>query len=88
MYKYDFGFSFAGEDREYAKALAQLVKRESVRVFYDEDFEADLWGQDVYQGFQQVYGKDCRFFVPFISANYIAKNLELPLFLPEQSCRP
>ena len=35
MYKYDFGLSFAGEDREYAKKLARLLKDERVQVFYD-----------------------------------------------------
>lgn len=74
MYKYDFGLSFAGEDREYPEKLTQLLKDEHIRVFYDRDEEADLWGQDIYQGFQKVYGQDCRFFIPFVSANYIAKR--------------
>lgn len=74
MYKYDFGLSFAGEDREYPEKLAQLLKDEHVRVFYDHDEEADLWGQDLYQRFQKVYGQECHFFIPFISANYIAKR--------------
>lgn len=74
MYKYDFGLSFAGEDREYPKELARLLKDERVRVFYDNDEEADLWGQDLYQKFQQIYGQECRFFIPFVSANYIAKR--------------
>jgi hypothetical protein len=74
LYKYDFGLSFAGEDREFPEKLAQLLKNEHVRVFYDRDEEADLWGQDLYQGFQKIYGQECRFFIPFVSANYIAKN--------------
>ncbi len=74
MYKYDFGLSFAGEDRRHAEKLAQLLKDEHVRVFYDRDEEADLWGQDLYQRFQKVYGQECRFFIPFISANYIFKR--------------
>lgn len=74
LYKYDFGLSFAGEDREHAERLAELLKDEHVRVFYDRDEEADLWGQDLYQGFQKIYGRECRFFIPFISASYIAKK--------------
>lgn len=74
MYKYDFGLSFAGEDRKYPEKLAQLLREEQVRVFYDRDEEADLWGQDLYQGFQKVYGQECRFFIPFVSANYIASS--------------
>ncbi|ACH82512.1 TIR (Toll-Interleukin 1-resistance) domain containing protein-like protein [Acidithiobacillus ferrooxidans ATCC 53993] len=74
LYKYDFGLSFAGEDREYPEKLARLLKDEHVRVFYDREEEADLWGQDLYQGFQKVYGQECRFFIPFVSANYIVKR--------------
>ncbi len=74
MYKYDFGLSFAGEDREIARRLAELLKAERIRVFYDHDEEAELWGQDLYQKFQQIYGRDCRFFIPFVSANYVAKR--------------
>jgi hypothetical protein len=74
LYKYDFGLSFAGEDRKYPEKLALLLEEEHVRVFYDRNEEADLWGQDLYQGFQKIYGQECRFFIPFVSANYIAKR--------------
>ena len=74
MYKYDFGLSFAGEDREHAKKLADLLKAERIRVFYDRDEEAELWGQDLYQKFQKIYEQECRFFIPFVSANYVAKG--------------
>lgn len=74
LYRYDFGLSFAGEDRDYPEKLAHLLKNERVRVFYDLDEEADLWGRDLYQGFQKIYGQECRFFIPFVSANYISKS--------------
>jgi len=74
LYKYDFGLSFAGEDREYAEELARLLKEQNIRIFYDQDAEADLWGQDLYQRFQQIYRQECRFFIPFVSKNYIAKR--------------
>ncbi len=73
MYKYDFGLSFAGEDRAQAEKLAQLLKDENVRVFYDLDEQSDLWGKDLYQKFQLIYGKECRFFIPFVSTNYVNK---------------
>jgi hypothetical protein len=52
VFKYDFALSFAGEQREIAEQLARLLQSESVRVFYDKDAQADLWGQDLYQTFQ------------------------------------
>jgi hypothetical protein len=74
VYKYDFALSFAGEDRALAEQLAKRLQRENVRVFYDLDERAELWGQDLYQKFQQIYGQESRFFIPFVSANYIAKR--------------
>ena len=62
MFKYDFALSFAGEHREEAEQLAKLLQRERVRVFYDKDEQADLWGQDLSQRFQQIYGQESRFF--------------------------
>ena len=74
MYKYDFGLSFAGEDRVVAADLADRLKTERVRVFYDEYQEAELWGKDLYQKFQEIYVKECRYFIPIISPNYVAKR--------------
>jgi hypothetical protein len=74
MYDYDFALSFAGEDRGFAGQLAALLKDCGVRVFYDMDFAADLWGKDLYQEFHRIYGEQSKFFVPFISKNYIEKN--------------
>lgn len=74
MYTYDFGLSFAGEDREQAERLAQLLKDEHVRVFYDRDEEANLWGQNLDQKLPNIYVRECRFFIPFVSANYISKR--------------
>ena len=74
MYKYDFGLSFAGEDRDKTKILAGILKAEQIRVFYDHDEEAELWGQYLYQKFQRIYGDECRFFIPFVSVNYLKKQ--------------
>lgn len=74
MYKYDFGLSFAGTERKQAEKLARILQKENVRVFFDKDEEADLWGQDLYQKFQQIYGRECRFFIPFVSKNYVERR--------------
>ena len=73
MYKYDFAFSFAGEDRVVAEKLAELLQREKIRVFFYPDEEADTWGKDLEQKLPQIYVDQSRFFVPIVSANYIAK---------------
>jgi len=74
MYEYDFALSFAGEDRDKAEKLASMLKKEGATVFYDMDFQAELWGKDLYQTFQEIYGKKSKFFIPFVSKNYLANN--------------
>jgi hypothetical protein len=71
MYKYDFALSFAGKHRDKAEHLAGLLKCERARVFYDLDEQADLWGRDLYQHFQKVYGEQARFFIPFVSKEFV-----------------
>lgn len=71
---YDIVLSFAGEDREYAGRLAELLKRDSFVVFYDESEEHDLWGKNLYDHLTEVYSKLGRYCVMFLSRHYAAKQ--------------
>jgi hypothetical protein len=70
---WDVAISFAGEDREYAEELAQLLKMSGVKVFYDGFEEGKLWGEDLYVYLADVYGKRARFCVMFLSKDYARK---------------
>ncbi len=72
-YDYDVALSFAGEDRACAEALAALLKRHGVRVFYDTDEKAELWGKDLYTHLSDVYQHRARFCVMFLSDHYARK---------------
>lgn len=43
--EFDVALSFAGEDRQHAKKLADLLNACGYTVFYDEYEQADLWGK-------------------------------------------
>jgi hypothetical protein len=43
--QYDVAISFAGEQSKYAKAISELLRQSGVRVFYDEETEAEFWGR-------------------------------------------
>ena len=45
---YDVALSFAGEDRIHAVALAEILSRRGVKVFYDKYEKSTLWGKDLY----------------------------------------
>jgi hypothetical protein len=70
---YDVALSFAGEDREYVEQVAEQLRDLGVTVFYDRFEEVALWGSDLTEHLGQVYGKDSRFVVLFLSRAYAAK---------------
>jgi TIR domain len=69
--RYDVALSFAGEDRVHALALATHLQDAGYRVFFDR-FE-ELWGQDLSVRLQEVYARQSRFCVVFVSASYLRK---------------
>ena len=72
--QYDVALSFAGENRHYAKQLADLLEAGGYSVFYDDFERAQLWGKNLYVYFSSVYKDQASYCVIFLSAHY-ARNL-------------
>ena len=70
---YEVALSFASEDREYVKSVAEYLKNNNVKVFYDEYEEVTLWGKDLAEHLDKVYRGRARYCVMFISKNYANK---------------
>ena len=70
-WQYDVALSYAGEDRVHARELAKRIQTAGYSVFYDE-FE-ELWGEDLSVKLHEVYGKQSRFCVAFVSKHYLKK---------------
>jgi hypothetical protein len=70
---YDVVISFAGEDRKYAKALADALTRRNVAVFYDEYEKAALWGVNLYTHLSDVYQNQAQYCVMLLSEHYARK---------------
>lgn len=70
---YDVALSFAGEDREYVEQVAATLKNMKVSVFYDKFEETKLWGTNLLDYLSNVYGKQSRFVVMFVSKHYATK---------------
>jgi hypothetical protein len=71
--EYDVALSFAGEDRLYVEQVANGLKEAGVSVFYDGFEQAALWGKDLAEHLGDIYGKNSRFVVMFLSRAYAAK---------------
>lgn len=72
-YEFDVALSYAGENRLYVHEVANYLRAKNIRVFYDEFFTAELWGQDLYSYLDAVYRERSRFTVVFISQSYVSK---------------
>lgn len=72
-YKYDVALSFAGEDRIYVEQVAVRLKALGISVFYDNFETATLWGKNLYQYISDIYSKESKYTVAFISRNYTRK---------------
>lgn len=70
---YDVALSFAGEQRTYVDAVAEALESAGVRVFYDRFEEANLWGEDLTETFDNVFLHGARFIVMFTSKEYADK---------------
>lgn len=75
--RYDFAFSFAGEDR----SIVDDIKKEltDFEIFYDMDHNAELCGNDLYQYLRNIYLNQAKYVVCFFSQSYRKKvwtNLE------------
>jgi hypothetical protein len=70
---FDVALSFAGEDRRYVEQVAKILRDRKIRVFYDEFMLVDLWGEDLYSYFDDIYRRRARFAVVFVSENYARK---------------
>ena len=46
--KYDIALSFAGDDRGYVEQVADALKSNGIKVFYDRYERVALWGKDLY----------------------------------------
>lgn len=70
---YEVVLSYASEDRAYVEDVAQYLKDNHVKIFYDKYEEVTLWGKDLTEHLGKIYGGTARFCVMFISKNYATK---------------
>jgi hypothetical protein len=70
---YDVAISFAGEDRHVAQELAAALEAAGVKVFYDDNEKAALWGKDLYSDLTDLYRDKAQFCIMLISQHYASK---------------
>ena len=73
-HEYDFALSFAGEDRAIAEALYQELDGDDYIVFYDENEQHRILGNDVETFLDPIYASDCRFVIAVLGPMYGEKR--------------
>lgn len=72
-YEFDVAVSFAGEDRELVEEIIHEIRGGGASVFYDEDYLAESWGEDLIEYFDGVYRKRASYAMIFVSRHYAEK---------------
>jgi AbiJ N-terminal domain 3/TIR domain len=70
---YEVVLSFAGEDRDYVFAVAEILRENEIQLFYDNYEEVYLWGKNLVEHLHKVYSSSARYCVMFISKHYAEK---------------
>jgi hypothetical protein len=72
-YEFDVAVSFAGEDREFVEGIVNQLGNSGIHVFYDTNYQAEMWGEDLVEYFDQIYRAKARYTIMFISRFYAEK---------------
>jgi hypothetical protein len=64
---FDVALSFAGEQRNYVRQVAERLEGQGIKVFYDEFFESQLWGRNLPNYLKEVYYSKSNYCIMFIS---------------------
>ena len=70
--KYDIAFSFAGENRPFVEGIKNSLLLQGLNVFYDNDFQSELWGKDLTEELPKHY-YDSNYVAIFIDEYYLEK---------------
>ncbi len=82
---FDVAISFAGENRELAREVAERLSELDVAVFFDENFEAAYLGKRLGDEFEQVFSTGSRFVLCLLDKYHREKvwpSFERDIFLP------
>jgi hypothetical protein len=71
---FDVAISYSGADREVVEKFWKILRESGISVFYDKEYEAELWGEDLQVSLPEIYGKQAQYCVIFISQNYQASE--------------
>jgi hypothetical protein len=73
--RYDFALSFAGEDRQIAEELFNVLAASEVEVFYDKNEQHRILASDIEEYLRPIYQSEALFVIALLSDSYPKKIL-------------
>ncbi len=70
---FDVAISFAGTERQYARAIAAIATENGLKVFLDEMYQAHLWGENLVEELSDIYSKKAQYCVVIVSKDYSSR---------------
>lgn len=71
--EYDFAISFAGENRELARVIADQLETLDTTVFFDEYFEVNFLGKAWSKEFKRIFAESSRIVICLLDSNHLNK---------------
>jgi hypothetical protein len=72
-HKFDFAFSFAGEDRPIVEGLVRALEEEEIEVFYDFNEQHRILATDIEEYLRPIYQSEARYVVALLGPSYSKK---------------
>jgi hypothetical protein len=71
--KYDFALSFAGENRDLAEKINELLLEQEISIFYDKNEQHRILAENVEDYLAPIYNSEASFVIVLLSMNYPKK---------------
>ena len=68
--EFDVLLSFAGPERDYARAIYEIATANGLKLFLDEEFQHEIWGQNLVEYLDHTYRERGTYVLVLISAAY------------------
>ncbi|MGD2114738.1 MAG: toll/interleukin-1 receptor domain-containing protein, partial [Acidobacteriota bacterium] len=69
-YDFDVAISYSGADRGIAEQLVTSLRDKGLRVYFDRDFQEELWGRRLAPALRRIYGSRALYCILLLSETY------------------
>lgn len=73
-FEFDVLLSFASPERDYARAIHAIATANGLKVFFDEEFQHEVWGRNLVEYLDHTYRARGRYVVVLVSQAYVEKS--------------